>query len=100
MFGGICFATALQDVLFFRRRATPVANLKDGKQHWFFAHLTRMCAAYIATTTAFVVVNVNFLPQLVVWLGPTVIGSAGITYWTIVYKQKFAKKIAVANVSE
>lgn len=38
-------------------------------------HLGKMGGAYIATLTAFLVQNVQFLPSLLVWLGPTVIGS-------------------------
>ena len=45
-------------------------------------HLQRMMAAWIASLTAFAVVNLTFLPDLVLWLGPTVLVSPLITYWT------------------
>lgn len=45
-------------------------------------HLQRMTAAWIASLTAFAVVNLDFLPDLVVWLGPTLLVSPLITYWS------------------
>lgn len=53
---------------------------KDHK-HWLYTHLQGMMAGYIATVTAFMVVNLTFLPPLLVWLLPTVIGSSLITYF-------------------
>lgn len=44
-------------------------------------HLTRMLAGSIATITAAVVVNVSFLPPLVVWLGPTALITPVIFWW-------------------
>ncbi|HEY3917170.1 MAG TPA: hypothetical protein VGL83_05230 [Stellaceae bacterium] len=46
-------------------------------------HLGRMVGAMIAATTAFAVVNLTQLPQLVPWLGPTAIGVVLIVYWNI-----------------
>lgn len=44
-------------------------------------HLTRMLAGTIATITAAVVVNLSFLPPLIVWLGPTVLITPLIFWW-------------------
>lgn len=44
-------------------------------------HLTRMLAGTTATITAAVVVNVSFLPPLVVWLGPTALITPVIFWW-------------------
>lgn len=44
-------------------------------------HLTRMLAGATATVTAAVVVNLPFLPPLVVWLGPTVLITPLIVWW-------------------
>jgi len=45
-------------------------------------HLSRMLAGSIATLTAAAVVNLGFLPALVVWLGPTVLLTPVIFWWT------------------
>jgi len=44
-------------------------------------HLTRMLAGAVATLTAAMVVNMTFLPELVVWLGPTAAVTPLIFWW-------------------
>lgn len=44
-------------------------------------HLSRMLAGTIATITAAVVVNLTFLPDLVTWIGPTVLLTPLIFWW-------------------
>lgn len=55
-------------------------NPEELKKKWLTFHLTKMIGGYIATTTAFIVVN-QWLPGIVGWLAPTVIGSIYIAYW-------------------
>ncbi len=66
--GGFAFA----DVKFYLRGAKT-------KQDWLIRHIVSMGAGYIATWTAFVVTNVKFLPPVIVWLLPGVIGGIIIT---------------------
>jgi hypothetical protein len=56
-----------------------------------------MLAAYLATVTAFSVVNLTFLPDTVRWIWPTVLGSAGIIIWTGYYRRKFARQTVPAR---
>lgn len=70
------------------------------KGEWFFAHIIGMLAAYIATFTAFVVTNVTFLPAMVVWLTPTVVGSVGIALTISYYKSKFSRGRTAADVAK
>jgi Predicted membrane protein (DUF2306) len=62
------------------------------KQAWWFTHMTRMLSAYIATVTAFSVVNFRFLPPVARWLWPTIVGTLGITIWTGYYRKKFNRQ--------
>ena len=56
---------------------------------WMYTHIGRMLGAYIATFTAFLVVNGEFFPSpLIGWLGPTVVGTPIIFYWIKKYRQK------------
>ncbi len=71
------------------RRFQQPFDAKLGKFNWFYLHLVRMVGSYIAAFTAFVVVNVTFLPPLLVWAAPGVIGGVGITLWVRHYKRKF-----------
>jgi hypothetical protein len=45
------------------------------KKEWLRGHISGMGGAYIATLTAFLVVNIQIQPAWVLWLLPTVIGS-------------------------
>jgi hypothetical protein len=68
VFGGISVAFGVRDLQGFR---TPTADPRA----WFYEHLTRMSAGYIATVTAFSTVNFVFLPELARWLWPTLVGT-------------------------
>ena len=59
------------------------------KRAWLYAHMTRFLAAYVATVTAFSVVNFQFLPYFWRWLWPTILGTVGITMWRKSYAKKF-----------
>ena len=56
-------------------------------------HLGRMSGTYIATFTAFLVVNINFVkPGWIVWLLPTAIGVPIIVYHTNQWRKKLGLK--------
>ena len=74
VFGSIGLTFALSDWRDWRRG--PIT----GKAR-IARHLTRMLAGSIATITAAVVVNLSFLPPLVVWLGPTILITPLIFWW-------------------
>lgn len=59
------------------------------KMAWWYSHMTRMLAAYIAAVTAFSVVNFKFLPPVPRWLWATAVGTVGIIIWTRYYRRKF-----------
>jgi len=70
-----------------------------GKRAWMLAHMTRFLAAYIATVTAFSVVNFLFLPYFWRWLWPTMLGTVGITVWRKYYAGKFAAEGGAADAT-
>lgn len=74
VFGSIGLTLALSDWRDWR--AGPIT----GKAR-IARHLTRMLAGTIATITAAVVVNLDFLPALVTWLGPTALITPLIFWW-------------------
>lgn len=53
---------------------------KIHKNAWLKSHIGRMVGALIASVTAFIVAGLN-LTSTVVWLVPTLIGTAYIIYW-------------------
>lgn len=83
VFGSIFLVNTIQDFKAYCFRNSTWENHK-----WFFSHLTRMNAAYIATFTAFAVTNITFLPEMATWLLPSVIGSVVISLTVRHYKEK------------
>jgi hypothetical protein len=81
-FAAIAVAFAANDA---RGFSTP----SNGTREWFYEHLVRMSAAYIATVSAFSAVNFLFLPGVVRWLWPTLVGTPLIAYWTRRYRKRF-----------
>jgi len=57
--------------------------------HWWYAHMIGMIASYIAAVSAFSVTNFRFLPMLVRWLWPSVVGIPTIFIWVGRYKKRF-----------
>jgi uncharacterized membrane protein len=55
---------------------------------WLAVHLGAMCGAYIATVSAFLVVNITFVPQVVDFIGPTMIGAPLIAWASIRHRRK------------
>ena len=64
---------------------------RTAKNAWWFNHMGRMLGAYIATVSAFSVVNFAFLPPLIRWLWPTAIGIPGIFLWISYYRRHFGR---------
>ncbi len=89
VFGLSMGSAALADVRAFSSKTPPQ------KMQWFFNHFIRMLSAYIATLTAFCVVNVHFLPPLLVWTLPGMIGGTMITLLAKKYNLKFKKETSM-----
>lgn len=78
-------------ILLYRNKSSP-------KFLWMYTHIGRMLGAYIATLTAFLVVNGEFFPSpLIAWLGPTIIGTPLIIYWIRKYRLKMEPKPKTAT---
>jgi hypothetical protein len=64
----------------------------EDRHAWWFAHMGGMLGSYIATVSAFSVVNFTFLSTTARWLWPTVIGTPLITLWIVYYKMSFRRR--------
>lgn len=93
VFGAIGLVLAMSDIRDFLHHP-------EDKKAWWYSHMTRMLAAYIATVTAFSVVNFKFLPPVPRWLWATVIGTAGIVIWTRYYRKKLSGAGSPAPLQE
>jgi uncharacterized membrane protein len=79
VFGLISILMVLQDIKNYQGKI-------EIKNFWLLVHIQRMIGAYIAATTAFLVVNNTILPGIVAWLLPTVILVPLIFIWTRKHK--------------
>lgn len=56
------------------------------KNYWLLAHIARMTGGYIASVTAFFVVNIRYapfeVPQVLAWLLPTIVLTPFIVVWS------------------
>ncbi|MCC9136577.1 DUF2306 domain-containing protein [Pontibacter silvestris] len=84
VFGSIALLLVAKDI---RKYTQAPADMN----FWLYDHIARMVAGNIAAFTAFLVVNNAVLPPVVAWLGPTVIGSAVISFFITKYKLKARK---------
>ena len=71
--------------------------LRDPAADWLQQHITGMMGAYIATATAFLVVNLTFLPQAVVFIGPTLVGVPFIVWMSMRHARPKAQTAALAG---
>ncbi|HYM21093.1 MAG TPA: hypothetical protein VEW28_08840 [Candidatus Kapabacteria bacterium] len=92
IFGAGMIANSISVIVIYVSKNRP-------KNSWFFDHMTGMLASYIAAVTAFSAVNFTFLPIVVQWLWPTVVGAPLITIWVTKYKSKFAKGVSPKDVA-
>jgi uncharacterized membrane protein len=74
-FGGIALLFVYQDYKNFKGKSKIV-------NFWLTTHLQRMMGSYIASLTAFLVVNNTLLPAAVAWLLPTLFMVPLIIFWT------------------
>ncbi|MEO0311256.1 MAG: hypothetical protein RIQ89_913 [Bacteroidota bacterium] len=56
------------------------------KKMWLYVHIRNMIGAWIAAVTAFSATNITFMPTVIQWLWPSVIGGYAINYFTKKYK--------------
>jgi len=80
VFGIISTGYVIQDVQYLWRNA---ALAKGG----LLEHIKRISGAYIASLTAFLVVNVKFLPPVLVWLAPSLVIGLLIRKWVRQYQK-------------
>ena len=67
-------------------------QLRDPGTDWMLGHIAGMGGAYVATATAFLVVNNHVLPQAIVFIVPTMIGTVLITWSSARYVSEHAAR--------
>lgn len=70
----------------------------DSKHGWLFNHIGRMVGGFIAAVTAFSTNVLTFMPGLVQWLWPTLIGTPLIIYWIRTYRKKLDNGVRITDL--
>jgi uncharacterized membrane protein YsdA (DUF1294 family) len=99
-FGMVAIVFGVIGLLFGMSAMRDFLHHPADKMAWWYTHMTRMLTAYIATVTAFSVVNFQFLPPIARWLWATVAGTVGIVIWTRYYRRKFSGYRADGDVTD
>jgi hypothetical protein len=93
IFGLFMLALSLEDMRVFLGKKEIDNTVPVPTRYWFQNHISRMGGSYIATVTAFLVVNnPPQIPGLVVWIAPGVIGGILITRTRKFYMNTFRKR--------
>lgn len=79
VFGFVSLLFVYQDNINFRGKSAI-------KNYGLTTHIQRMLGSYIASVTAFIVVNNTLLPGILAWLLPTLLITPLIVSWTRKYK--------------
>tara|TARA_B110000503_G_C7128503_1_gene405768 strand:- start:673 stop:1350 length:678 start_codon:yes stop_codon:yes gene_type:complete len=108
-FGRIGFAGAIPMLLIFGGLLTWM-TVQDAikmwkknwvKNDWLYTHIGRMGGSFIATTTAFLLINIRIEPLWLIWLAPTLIGSpliaAAIGKWKVKMGDRNKKRKSVSS---
>lgn len=72
-------------------------NNKD-ENKWLFEHIGGMLGSYIATVTAFSSQTMSFMPGLLQWIWPSIIGVPVIAYTIYKYKKKISSNQKVEDL--
>jgi hypothetical protein len=75
VFGSISLLFVYQDYTNFKGRSRV-------KNYWLTTHIQRMTGSYIASVTAFLVVNNTLIPGIIAWLLPTFLLVPLIIKWS------------------
>jgi hypothetical protein len=70
-------------------------QLRDPAVDWLRVHLVMMGAAYTATATAFLVVNLTFVPRPVAFIVPSLLGTLAISWAAARYRGGAAARSAL-----
>lgn len=90
-FGIVFIVFGLISMLFIKQDYENFTGKSTVKNFWLTTHIQRMVGSYIASVTAFIVVNNTLLPSVVAWLLPTIAMVPLIIKWTRKYKVKNEK---------
>lgn len=93
--GIVLLVFGVVSLFFVRQDYQNFRGLSSIKNYWLIMHINRMVGSYIASVTAFLVVNQPPIPAVITWLAPTLVLTPLIIKWsrkyTILKKNKIER---------
>lgn len=87
-FGLVAMLFSYAGASFARRLIYRTQNEPEDRLFWLYAHIIGMGGGYIATVTAFLVVNFTIVPVIFRWLIPVFLGTLAIQRTVSAYKKE------------
>lgn len=87
-FGVVLLLFGFFGLMLFKGDLKMYLKRPEDPRFWLFQHINKMNGGLITAFTALLVNNNQFMPQILGWLLPTLIGSLLGTYWNKKYKGK------------
>ena len=66
--------------------------------HWFYNHIGNMIGGFIASVTAFSANVLTFMPGVLQWLWPSLVGVPIIIIWIRFYRKKLGEGTPISNL--
>ncbi len=70
------------------------------KHDWLFRHIGNMTGGFIASVTAFSANVLSFMPGILQWMWPSLVGVPLIIYWIRTYRRKLDEGIPLSKLIE
>ena len=70
------------------------------KHRWLYAHIGNMTGGFIAAVTAFSTQVMTFLPGVIQWIWPALVGVPIIFYWISTYQRKLKQNVRLVDLVE
>jgi len=70
------------------------------KLDWLYSHMGNMMGGFIASVTAFSTQVMTFLPGVMPWIWPSLVGVPIIIYWVRIYRKRLERGIRITELVE
>lgn len=70
------------------------------KHRWLYAHIGNMTGGFIAAVTAFSTQVMVFMPGVLQWIWPSLVGVPLLSYWISSYRRKLNQKVRLVDLVE
>ena len=70
----------------------------ESKHFWFYNHMGNMMGGFIASVTAFSANVLNFMPEVLQWMWPSLIGAPIIVFWIRKYRAKLSDGTPISKL--